>query len=252
MPKPLEWTSELISKFWDGISEIPEMNNLSFGKNQAYLVELLINTLIGDDLTILDYGGGDGSLAKKLVESGHTVSCFEDSPVRAAEIEALLSGMTGYLGNVTSMDSATFPVIVCTEVIEHIPNSHTQSFIAGLSRFLDPNEGFLFLTTPYDENLEDQTVYCPTCDHAFHKWQHLQSWTLESLEGVMLQSGFNTYWLGRCEFDKPDSVYEFVLRTRLGESWPSCEQYQERSVPVIGGGQHIVYIGKKAGGVSEK
>lgn len=248
MPTPLEWTSELISKFWNGIAEIPELNNLSFGKNQAYLVENLINVLVGEDLSILDYGGGDGSLAKKLIEGGHKVSCFEDSPVRAGEIEKLLQGMPGYGGTITSVDTSIFPVVVCTEVIEHIPVSHTQPFIAGLTKFLEPSAGVLFLTTPYDENLEDETVYCPNCDHSFHKWQHLRSWTLESLEEVMIRSGFTTQWLGRCEFDNPDSVYEFVLRTRLGERWPSHEGLGERKVPVIGGGQHIVYVGQRADG----
>ena len=50
--------------------------------------------------------------------------------------------------------------------------------------------GVLIITTPNNEDLKPSDVYCPACDHIFHRWQHMHSWNPESLTTFLQDSGF--------------------------------------------------------------
>ena len=111
----------------------------------------------------------------------------------------------------------------------------------SMTRRIAPG-GLLFLTTPFAEILAENEVYCPSCDHFFHRWQHQRSWELADIEGLMKRWGLATEWLGRVGFDDPHCVRDFHLRRRCGEPWPWLIG---KEVPLIGRGDHIVYIGRK-------
>jgi hypothetical protein len=64
--------------------------------------------------------------------------------------------------------------------------------LGEIRRILKPGTGYLFVTTPNNENLEASTVFCPECGAVFHRYQHLRSFTIESLEELMRSHGFAT------------------------------------------------------------
>ena len=129
-------------------------------------------------------------------------------------------------------------------MIEHVPPAETRKFMRLLTSRIVPG-GLLFLTTPFAENLIENEVYCPCCDHVFHRWQHQRSWQIADLEDLMKQWGLATEWLGRVGFDDPSYVRDFQLRHRLGEPWPWVDV--DKKTPIIGRGDHIVYIGRRLG-----
>lgn len=66
------------------------------------------------------------------------------------------------------------------EVVEHLDESKLADFLHVLRGMLDPN-GIVEITTSNNETLAASEVYCPCCDHVFHRWQHLHSFTSKSL-----------------------------------------------------------------------
>ena len=87
------------------------------------------------------------------------------------------------------MRGLTFARIVTVEVIEHLDDDKLSSFFGTLRQLLAP-DGRLILTTPNDEKLENLEVYCPSCNHTFHRYQHMRSFSAATLERTVRAAGF--------------------------------------------------------------
>ncbi len=245
MPKNLEWSSELISKFWDGIGEIPSLEALSFARLNGPVILEFMRAWIKRGDRCLDFGGGGGDLAELMVKADLRVACFEPSGKRARLIEDRLGFNPDFLGVVRIPQSETFDFVICTEVIEHVPISETDHFLRSLTKHI-VRSGRVLLTTPHAEILDNGQVYCPCCDHVFHRWQHQRSWQIEEIQELFECRGFKTLWLGAVSFNDPAPVRDFTLRMSLQEQWPwTMAVPSGRRFPKIGKGEHIVYVGEK-------
>lgn len=242
MPTRLEWTPQLVSRFWNGIAQTGVLDVMSFAHLAGPALMEFLEPWIEPGTRCLDYGGGSGQLLNLMVSAGYRTAVFEPSVRRAGDIKARMAGKREFLGAIPSYDPATFDFVVCTEVIEHILPADIANFMRSIVRKLAPG-GLLFLTTPFAENLAESDVYCPCCDHVFHRWQHQRSWQPAEIEDLMHGWGLTTEWLGRVGFDDPHRVRDFNLRRRCGEPWPWLDN--SGKVPIIGRGDHIVYVGRK-------
>jgi glycosyltransferase involved in cell wall biosynthesis/2-polyprenyl-3-methyl-5-hydroxy-6-metoxy-1,4-benzoquinol methylase len=241
MPTRLQWTPELVSRFWNGLAETTVLEIMGFAALAGpVLLEFMAPWIKSQD-RCLDYGGGSGELVGLMIEAGYRTAMFEPSINRLSKIKARIQEKPGFLGIISSDDATTFDFVVCSEVIEHILVPDTDNFMRSLTRKIAPG-GLLFLTTPFAENLSASDVYCPCCDHLFHRWQHQRSWRIKDVEGLMTQWGLKTEWKGLVGFDDSVCVRDFHLRRQCGEQWPRC---YEGKTPLIGRGDHIVYIGRK-------
>jgi glycosyltransferase involved in cell wall biosynthesis/SAM-dependent methyltransferase len=230
----------LVARFWNGWAKLPALDNLSFGKLAGPTLIEFMAPWIKPGNRCLDYGGGSGHLTSLMIDAGYRTAFFETSTALASLFAASMKCKPEFLGAITSNDRTAFDVVLCTEVIEHVLEQETRHFLAALLQRIAPG-GLLILTTPFAEDLAQSEVYCPNCDRHFHRWQHQRSWQLGDVENLMKQQGLETEWLGRVGFDDPHYVRDFHLRRRCGELWP----WTDGVVPVIGRGDHIVYIGHK-------
>jgi hypothetical protein len=64
----------------------------------------------------------------------------------------------------------------------------------------------IVITTPNDEVLDDNKVFCPNCNSVFHRWQHVKSWSASSLEKVITNFGF-----------KKEKIYTTFFRKEVKE-----------------------------------
>ena len=67
-----------------------------------------------------------------------------------------------------------FDALVLSEVIEHIPINKLKKAIEESFRVLKKG-GLVFVTVPFNEILEENTVICPNCGDKFHRWGHHSS-----------------------------------------------------------------------------
>jgi hypothetical protein len=82
--------------------------------------------------------------------------------------------------------------------------------------------------TPNRENLDESIVFCPDCGAAFHRWQHVRSWTPKSIILTMQNSGFQTVHVNETNF----KISSFLLARILLLFWPEYKK-------------NLIYIGRK-------
>jgi ubiquinone/menaquinone biosynthesis C-methylase UbiE len=142
-------------------------------------------------------------------------------------------GSTLAHGLPTPLTGDTFDVVFFIETIEHILPEDLNGTLQEIHRLLRKG-GYIFVTTPNQENLEAAKILCPECGCIFHRIQHIASWTKDSLSSMMKANGF----------------YEVQCKpTRLKEDrWPEsvlhglkllAHKLLKKPYP------HLVYIGRK-------
>jgi 2-polyprenyl-3-methyl-5-hydroxy-6-metoxy-1,4-benzoquinol methylase len=186
----LAWDDETLARFWRWQAQFPEdyFTNV-FG---AGIARGLAPWLRGGDGSVLDYGCGLGFLARHLVARGLRVWAADFSPEAVEATRRRNAHLAGFEGAFAVGDliarRAKFSRILSVEVIEHLDAAAMKSYFASVRRLLAPG-GRLIVTTPNEERLAGLEVYCPSCDHVFHRYQHLRSFTAWTLAETLTEHG---------------------------------------------------------------
>ena len=179
--KPLVWNEKLIVKFWDYYSKFPEKYfTYQFGGNIVNEFQQYINP----GMKVLDFGCGTGFLIEHLLNRGFDTYGTDTSTESLKYVENKYRDRPTFRG-VFHVDELTksgqkFDAIFVLEVIEHLPDEFLLPLLDNVKKLL-AKDGKVFVTTPNAEDLSASEVYCPVCDHTFHRWQHVRSWTKESV-----------------------------------------------------------------------
>lgn len=207
VPEQLKWTRELVNTFWDGVAQT-RLDELSFSKTAGEKLLSYIEHHLAPGIRCLDYGAGDGSLVRLLLEYGCKVSALEPSPERRAVIaNQPLSTHENFLGFASEQDENSFDLVIAAEVIEHVLDEDLDDTLGAFHRHLKPN-GILVVTTPNNEDLDLGACYCPVSGKVFHRWQHVRSFTAESLDVTLSGAGFRRIEDHRVDFSATGELYE--------------------------------------------
>ena len=188
--RQLEWTPELVARFWNWLSRYPEQYfTYQFGRP---IVSHLRPFLAGRK-RVLDYGCGTGFLIPHLTAVAQEVVAADHSPDSVAEtnrVHGALPRFAGaYLIETLLEQDRSFDATVCIEVIEHLYDSELDALLDNIRRLSAPGACNIF-TTPNDEALEKNFVYCPVSDVVFHRYQHVRNWNAETLPAYLEARGF--------------------------------------------------------------
>lgn len=190
--QPLQWTNELVQKFWDYQSRSPDAYFTSqFGAQIAGAVL----DFIPRHARILDYACGTGALTGHLLRAGLSVAACDLSRDSVEIVQGKYQKQPGFLGAFSIAEMALtdlrFDAVVLVELVEHVDDQVLQRISDDVRRVLAPG-GVVVVTTPNDEDLTIEAVYCPCCNHTFHRWQHVRSWSAQTLSTRFLSLGFQT------------------------------------------------------------
>jgi 2-polyprenyl-3-methyl-5-hydroxy-6-metoxy-1,4-benzoquinol methylase len=205
----LVWTDELIQRFWDAVGRT-SLDELSFGKLAGPRLVDLLSEYLSPGTVVCDYGAGGGHLARLLIEHGFPTAIYEPSRQRAEKLSRELDSLEGFLGVASGEAHDKFNVVIMSEVVEHLPDGVLRRALERAAALLVPG-GKLVITTPNNESLEQGSVYCPRCNSFFHRWQHLRSFTTQSLADLLERNGFKAESIGLVDFS---SDAEMVDRDR--------------------------------------
>ncbi len=187
--KPLEWTDELVDRYWRWQSHFPENY---FTRQFGDRIARLLKPLLAGRRSVLDYGCGVGYLVAPLAALGHVVTAADYSEAAVAATNARNAGIANFTGASTPQAliaaGRRFDAIVSVEVIEHLSETHLGDFFATVGKLLAPG-GIVVITTPHEEDLHVAETYCPCCDHVFHRWQHLRSLSASTLSTAVERHG---------------------------------------------------------------
>jgi 2-polyprenyl-3-methyl-5-hydroxy-6-metoxy-1,4-benzoquinol methylase len=226
----LEWTNELVGKFW-----------AYYGRNRSedYFTNLFGDRLI--DVTaqyypaharVLDYGCGSGFLLEKLLARFQTTGydwATGNIDTVASRIGSHPNLIGLYAGEKGERPAGQFDVIYLIETLEHILEPQLESTLSEL-RSLLTDSGRIIVTTPNNEDLQAETVFCPCCEQTFHRWQHVRSLSQQGIAELMGKHGFADYKVFTTDFSARTAWQRAKARIRpwLGRKNP-----------------HLIYIGRK-------
>lgn len=217
-PHDISWNSETTTRLWRYYSTSPHHQRKYFGQQAGEEVaELLDRKLFGKATEILDFSCGKGDLIRaclshlKQTQKIYGADMSPDS-LRATEVQnrehPSFGGTTLNDRYPLPFDAGRFDLVIATEVVEHLADEELNCVFGEIWRLLVPG-GHMFLTTPHQENLDAEKTQCPECGCTFHRWQHIQSWTIDSLLAMAEQHGFRAVecrniqwgpWLLKCYF----------------------------------------------------
>ena len=200
IPPELTWTPELVARFWDWQSRFPEAYfAYQFG---AGIAERLAPHIAGAR-TVLDFGCGSGAFMARLLAGGVKVAGCDVSPRSIEATRVRNEGHPNFAGTGTAaafLESGTkFDAIVATETVEHVYDDQLDAILDLMRKLAAPGARIVF-TTPNRENLSEAAVYCPVADVTFHRWQHVRSWSAETLSDHMRARGFASVVIEETDF----------------------------------------------------
>lgn len=205
------WTENHISIFWDWVSSSKYWQNKYFTNQLGRGIKRFIKSKIDLEGEYLDYGCGSGHLLELMI-STDKLNCYglEYSPQSQEIVSAKMKGKPNWKGcsilskTPSDFKSNQFDVITFIETIEHLKDEMLAETLLELHRILKPN-GKLIITTPNNEHLPDNHVYCPFCDSEFHRMQHMRSFDSEALERTLHNFKFKSVFCQSINFSKWDS-----------------------------------------------
>ena len=213
-PHMADWDSEAIRRIWDWYAMDPHTRDRYFSYTRGEALARFIAATGRLHGNLLDFGCGQGDLLAHLLERG--ISCYgaDHSPQTLAKVSGRFSQHQNWRdcrlidGNKIDFASNFFDVITLVETLEHIPTDKLTQLFDELRRLIKP-DGIIVISTPYNEDLSKEAIYCPFCESIFHRWQHLHSFTVDSLHKLIRDHGF------QAEFCQNVDLDQLVLHARL-------------------------------------
>ncbi len=198
----IEWTEEKVSRLWNYYQQAPSISDNYFGAHNGKHITHLINDKIkfAKLRKILDLSCGPGDIINACfpyLKNGQQVYGTDFSKYSVDSINTRFKDVKEFQGASfinrfpTSFPDSEFDLIISTEVVEHLNDDEIEPMLKETHRLLS-SKGYIFITTPNNEDRDANKVMCPECGCKFHRWQHLRSWTAESLRTRVEQYGFQT------------------------------------------------------------
>lgn len=201
------WTPEIISRFWDYVGEQPYEKDLCFSKQvgKGILQFLIESRSLRQCMSVLDYGCGPGFFLQHLLSQGMICYGVDSSAKQINLVNKKFSDIPSWKGASVAFcpplpfADASFDLIICVEVLEHLMPEIQETILFEIFRLLKPNGRALF-TAPNNENLDRNKVYCPFCETRFHRRQHLRSLNSRLMFSMLQSFGFDILFCESLDF----------------------------------------------------
>ncbi len=93
------------------------------------------------------------------------------------------------------LEDGQFDIVTCFDILEHIPQGNLKLVIKTLKRCI-VNGGLLIGTLPLAEDLSENMVMCPKCNHIFHEVGHFHSFATTQEIRKLLKPEFTIIKMG--------------------------------------------------------
>ncbi len=211
----LIWTPEMVARFWAHEAKTPE-NYFGFQVGMA-VVRHVRHHLAGLQ-RIADYGAGTGFLIEDLLASGYRCGAVEFGQPAVAALNRKFKSQPGFLGawevDKAAAQGERFDAVFLMEVVEHLYDAELNTCLANIKSLLVPG-GLLIVTTPNSEDLSRSMVASPESGRLFHRWQHVRSWTKDSLALALSAQGYKSIEMGITDFAFSPAAHRRIYRLPL-------------------------------------
>ena len=193
--------------------EVKEKWEMSYFSEQDSRRIEFIRKLVPDDAqTLLDVGCGNGIFVNYLAEK------YPDSFKRLCATDRSKTSLEfvkveNYESDITELPFADgeFDIVVCLEVIEHLPQDVFAKALLELERVTSKHA---IVSVPYNEDLDYSKVKCTQCRTEFSPFYHMHSFDEQRMKGL-----FQNTTLSFIEHHKVES--REIPRLRNLKKWVS-------------------------------
>jgi 2-polyprenyl-3-methyl-5-hydroxy-6-metoxy-1,4-benzoquinol methylase len=224
--RKLIWTPELTKRFWNYHTQFQDSYfTAQYGEN----IVRAVRRRIPRSSRVLDYACGTGGLTGYLLDEGMQVAATDFSPESLTVVEKAFKNNKNFLGafpmDRLHLASKPFDVAMLVELIEHVDDEALNAIFNEVKGVLLPG-GLIIVTTPNEESLMNETVFCPSCEKTFHRWQHVRSWSASSLSGMFVRQGLKVVEIFATDFSisprrgRLKYLLRRVVRSLLGRKLP--------------------------------
>ena len=164
--------------------------------------------------SVLDVGCGDGRLTNRLAETGRAAVGLDMSREALSHVR-----VPRVLGSCDRLPfpARSFDLVLCSEVLEHLPPAVYDRTRAELSRVA---YRYVIVGTPFREQLKERFTRCPVCATTYHVYRHLRSFDVVTFADLL--PGFHVERHRLCgDLRVPRSSLELRLRQDLGGAYPA-------------------------------
>lgn len=264
----LVWDEGKVRYFWDFAAGYSSWQEDYFSRQVGTGIVRVMKALTPLEGRVLDYGCGPGYLAERLLAYG--VSC-EGADLSRATVDAVNQRLAKYPlwgggkvlnSGATEQWEGLFDLVICVETVEHLLSQDLSFTFQKFYRMLKPGSGRLFVTTPHAETLERSQVFCPECGSIFHRYQHISSFTQDSLTNLLEAQGFSTLACEATDFSRfqeplligpldwsPRYILKSVMRAgaALGDliHLPGRPKGGLQFARRVGSGPHLFWLGQR-------
>lgn len=238
--KQFMWTPDLINKYWNYISQrrdlYPEYFSYQVGNGICnFLVE---SKMFEAKKNVLDYGCGPGFLLENLLNRDAVCHGFDFSEKSVELVNIKFNGRKNWNKAVFSKslpmpyEDDTFDIITCIETLEHLLDNMIPSTLNEIKRLLKPN-GVALFTTPNEENLCNNYIYCPFCNAEFHKVQHVRSFSKDTLKDLLESFGYKVLFCNNLnfkDFQKTPMNWKSVSIEKIRDC---CKDHSDRLLDLL-------------------
>jgi SAM-dependent methyltransferase len=191
----IDWTPERIQRFWDFYSSNAAAHASYFSRRFGRAIIRLVQRHGRLTGPAVDFGCGPGDFVEELLRLGVSCKAIDVSVEAVDRVQRRFAGRPGFLGAFAgSLDRLPLQdgeagAIFLIEVLEHL--TPETAALAGVEfrRVLQPG-GHVIVTVPNEEDLQANAVACPDCGCVFHRMQHVQRFSRESLSEWLVGVGF--------------------------------------------------------------
>ncbi|MDY6824172.1 MAG: class I SAM-dependent methyltransferase [Thermodesulfobacteriota bacterium] len=152
-------SNDELSKYRNNSSEIQRIEDL------IRIIKPITNT----EKSVIDIGARDGFLSKQLLGYYERVVAFDLQPLTI--FNENISWVRGDIAAI-SFKNNSFDLVVCVEVLEHIPPIFLQVACSELSRIC---KQYLLIGVPYKQDLRIGRTKCCSCGKRNPPWGHANS-----------------------------------------------------------------------------
>jgi|SRR6202162_2919425 len=226
-----DWTPENIRRLWDWYGTNSHVQPSYFSFLVGYGIVNFLEATGKMRGRVLDYGCGPGHLLSHFLKRT-ILECYGVDSSKESVLKT-----KNRLGNHANFKEAVainswsapypdgfFDVITLVETVEHLSNDAAAAVLGEIKRLIKPG-GIIMITTPFAENLEVDSIYCPFCNSEFHKWQHMRSFSKESLASLITGLGLTVEFCENMDFGRfqenlevwplnLNKIYNFIMRSR--------------------------------------
>src|SRR5690606_25528807 len=115
-------------------------------------------------------------------------------------------------------EKRTFDAIFVVALIEHLYDDWLYDVLAQIRRLAAPC-ALVVITTPNEEVLVRGQLMCQHCCYVFHRWQHVRSWSRDSLAAFLESKCLEARRVFVTDFSltyarRPDPLRTFVKRMK--------------------------------------